>query len=172
MTSRLRRVAVTTLALVGSAVAGPVGADTVFLSTQLRPIEEAQKVREVILKDFTGPVQFIPEDTGPFLNRVKAEAQAKKVAVSLLGALHSDLPPLVEVGALDPLDDLLPKLADRKLVPAFVDLGKMGTGHQVYVPWMQATYIMAASKKALPYLPKGANVQHLSYAELRQWAKS
>ena len=82
MTSRLRRVAVTTLALVASAVAGPVGADTVFLSTQLRPIEEAQKVREVILKDFTGPVQFVSEDTGPFLNRVKAEAQAKKVAVS------------------------------------------------------------------------------------------
>src|SRR5215467_2867066 len=160
-----KRIGAIALALVGSLLAGSAGAETVFLSTQLRPIEEAQKVREVILKDFKGPVQFVPEDTGPFLTRLKAEAQTKKVAVSLLGALHSDLLPLVEIGALDPLDDVLAKLADRKLVPGLVDLGKMGTGHQVYVPWMQATYIMAASKKALPHLPKGANLQHLSYAE-------
>jgi multiple sugar transport system substrate-binding protein len=165
-------VAAPALALVGLLLAGSAGAETVFLSTQLRPIEEAQKVREVILKDFKGPVQFVPEDTGPFLTRVKAEAQTKKVAVSLLGALHSDLPPLVEIGALDPVDDVVGKLGDRKLVPSLVELGKMGTGHQVYVPWMQATYIMAASKKALPHLPKGANLQRLSYAELGQWAKS
>ena len=30
----------------------------VFLSTQLRPIEEAQKMRQVILKGFSGQVQF------------------------------------------------------------------------------------------------------------------
>ena len=34
----------------------------VFLSTQLRPIEEAQKMRQVILKGFSGQVQFVPED--------------------------------------------------------------------------------------------------------------
>ena len=36
--------------------------DIVFLSTQLRPIEEAQKVRSVILKDFSGKVNYVTEE--------------------------------------------------------------------------------------------------------------
>jgi len=36
--------------------------DLVFLSTQLRPIEEAQKVREVILKGAPAPVTYVTED--------------------------------------------------------------------------------------------------------------
>src|SRR3990172_7453954 len=34
----------------------------VWLSTQLRPVQEAEKVRGVILADFPGTVEFIPED--------------------------------------------------------------------------------------------------------------
>ncbi len=32
---------------------------------------------------------------------------------------------------------------------AVVTLAHLGTDHLQYVPWMQATYIMAANKKAL-----------------------
>jgi multiple sugar transport system substrate-binding protein len=37
---------------------------------------------------------------------------------------------------------------------------------------MQATYVMAASKEALKYLPEGADVNTLTYAQLAQWAKT
>ena len=40
----------------------------------------------------------------------------------------------------------------------------------MYVPWTQSTYIMAANKKALPYLPKGAKLDALTYDQLAQWA--
>ena len=40
----------------------------------------------------------------------------------------------------------------------------------MYVPWMQATYIMAASKKALQYLPEGAKLETLTYSQLGEWA--
>ena len=49
-------------------------------------------------------------------------------------------------------------------------LGKLGTGHQMYIPWMQATYFMVANKQALPYLPKGANLNALTYDQLAAWA--
>ena len=45
-------------------------------------------------------------------------------------------------------------------------LGKLGTAQQLYIPWMQATYIMAANKKALPYLPAGADINALTYEQL------
>jgi multiple sugar transport system substrate-binding protein len=56
-------------------------------------------------------------------------------------------------------------------VPAgMVTLAHLGTDHLQYVPWMQATYIMAASKQALQYLPTGAKLDSLTYEQLGQWA--
>ena len=49
-------------------------------------------------------------------------------------------------------------------------LGKLGTAHQLYIPWMQASYIMVANKEALAYLPDGADINALSYDQLALWA--
>ncbi|MGH2625873.1 MAG: hypothetical protein ACRDHY_04395, partial [Anaerolineales bacterium] len=46
--------------------------ELVWLSTQLRPVGEAERVRGVILEDFPGAVEFVPEDEGPFHDRVSA----------------------------------------------------------------------------------------------------
>ena len=37
---------------------------------------------------------------------------------------------------------------------------------------MQATYVMAANKEALPYLPAGADVNALTYEQLIEWGKN
>jgi multiple sugar transport system substrate-binding protein len=62
------------------------------------------------------------------------------------------------------------QLGDRAFNPTFVELGKLGTDEQMYVPWIQASYIMAANKEALEHLPDGANIQSLTYEQLEQWA--
>jgi multiple sugar transport system substrate-binding protein len=51
-------------------------------------------------------------------------------------------------------------------------LGKLGGDKQMYIPWMQATYVMAARKEALQYLPAGADVNALTFAQLKDWAKA
>ncbi len=71
------------LSAVGSALlvaglisAGAAGAENlVLLSTQLRPIEEAQKMRNVILKDFRGKVDYVTEQPAQLPVRIKAEQQ-------------------------------------------------------------------------------------------------
>jgi len=150
--------AVGCVAALASARQADAQQDVVFLSTQLRPIEEAQKVREVILKDFKGKVTYLVEEPSPFDVRVRAEGQAGKRTISLVGALHGELSALQPTGNLDSLDDVVAKLADRGVPANLMELGKFGTGNQVYVPWMQATYIMVAKKEALQYLPAGASV--------------
>ena len=65
----------------------------VFLSTQLRPIEEAQKMRQVILKGFSGQVQFVPEDYPVWLNRVLAEAQTGRGTVGVWAGSTGTFPP-------------------------------------------------------------------------------
>jgi multiple sugar transport system substrate-binding protein len=142
----------------------------VFLSTQLRPLEEAQRVRDIILKDGPAGVAFVPEEPPQLSVRVKAEMTAGKHTIGLIGALHGELQPLVAMGALAPLDDMVPKLASRQIPANLMQLGKLGTDHQMYIPWMQATYLMIANKQALPYLPAGASLDTLTYAQLAEWA--
>ena len=146
--------------------------DVTFLSTQLRPVEEAQKVRQVLLKGVPGKVSYLVEEPPQFDVRMKAEGKAGKRTISLAGALHGELQPLVSSGDIEPIDDLAAKLADRGIPQGLMELGKLGTGKQVYIPWMQATYIMVARKEALASLPAGADVNALTYDQLEAWGKA
>jgi multiple sugar transport system substrate-binding protein len=146
--------------------------DVNFLSTQLRPVEEAQKVRQVLLKGVPGKVSYLVEEPPQFDVRMKAEGKAGKRTISLAGALHGELQPLVTSGDIEPIDDIAARLADRGIPQGLMELGKLGTGKQVYIPWMQATYIMVARKEALASLPAGADVNALTYDQLEAWGKA
>jgi multiple sugar transport system substrate-binding protein len=144
----------------------------IFLSTQLRPIEEAQKMRNVILKDFPREVDYVTEQPQQFPVRIEAELREGAHAIDVLGALHGELQPLVKLDVLVPLDDLAGKLGGRSIPDAVLSLGKFGTSHQLYIPWMQASYIMVANKQALPYLPDGADINALTYDQIETWAST
>jgi multiple sugar transport system substrate-binding protein len=145
--------------------------ETIFLSTQLRPVEEATKVRQVILKG--GPAAtYVVDEPAPFTVRMKAETDAGKRTISLVGALHGEIGPLVPMGAVEPIDDIAAKLASAGIAPSLMTLGKLGTDKQQYIPWMQATFVMAAHKSALAHLPAGADVNALTYDQLIAWAKA
>ena len=142
----------------------------IFLSTQLRPIGEAQKMRNLVLEGFPQDVEYITEQPQQLPVRIKAELQEGTHAIDVVGALHGELQPLVLLDALVPLDDLARKLSGRGIPEPLLTLGKLGTAHQLYIPWMQASYIMVANKAALPYLPSGADINALSYDQLAAWA--
>ena len=139
-------------------------AETLFWSSQATPIEETQAIREQVLSGFDGDVSFQPADPGPWLTRIQAELSAGSGSIGVLGALHGDFTPLS-----DNLADL--SGVDASAVsPGFMELGTLGTTEQKYIPWMQATYVMAAHTNALEYLPDGADLMALSYDDLIAWA--
>ncbi|MCL4238630.1 MAG: ABC transporter substrate-binding protein [Anaerolineae bacterium] len=144
----------------------------VFMSTQFNIVEETDKAR-AILADF-GAVDFVPSEEGPLIDLLKAEAEAGSGTVDLVGALHGTFPVLQNEDLLFDLTDLLAGIeAEYELPAAFVELGKMGTAdYQYYIPWMQATYIMAAHMDALQYLPEGADINALTWEQLAAWAKN
>lgn len=156
-----------------TAAPAAVGGSVIFLATQHTPVEEQEKMRNVILKDFTAAkVEFISDADGPFQDRIVAEQKAGKVTLGVLGALHGTFPVLLQANALEDLTSLAAKLKDRPIVKQFMDLGKLGTDKQYYIPWEQATYIMVYNKKALQYLPSGAKVDALTYTQLADWGKN
>lgn len=156
---------------VGALAAGGAQAQSLlFWSTQATPLEEGQKMRDLVLKPFGSPVEFQSMDAGPFNTRIKAELQAGKGAIGLIGGLHGEFT-VYDKNLVD-LSDVAKGLGDVKLNETFAKLGKLGGEQQKYIPWMQATYLMAANKKALEYLPAGADVNALTYDQLIAWGKT
>lgn len=160
----------TTLAAAASGIAllwaaAPADAEVLFWSTQARPAEEAQAMRQQVLSGFEEGVDYQPNEEGPWLTRLQAEDQAGSGSIGVLGALHGNF------SALDP--DKLVDLGDIDATIAsdtFASLAKLGTDTMQYVPWMQASYVMAANRQALDYLPEGADIDALTYDQLIDWA--
>src|SRR5215469_2836269 len=165
--SMFKKFALTSAILLGLLIAEARADELSFLSTQLRPLEEAQKARTQILKGAPMPVAYLPEEPPQLPIHLQADEQGAHT-ISLVGALHGELAPLVTL--LQPLDQQKQLIASSGIPPHIAKLAQLGTDHVMYVPWMQATYIMAASKKALQYLPKGASLTTLTYAQLMEWA--
>lgn len=146
--------------------AGAAQAEVLFWSTQAKPVEETQAMRDQVLSGFDGGADYQANDSGPFLTRLQAELQAGSGTIGVLGALHGDF------AAMDPasLVDLSGiDLGGVTVNPTFLELGKLGTDQQHYLPWMQASYVMAANKKALEFLPDGADIDALTYDQLIAW---
>ena len=139
-----------------------------FWSTQAKPVEETQKMRDQVLSGFEGGVDYQPQDDGPWLTRVQAELQAGSGTIGVLGALHGSLSSL----AADLVDLSDVDLGGAEVNEAYRELATLDTGQQKYLPWMQATYIMAANKKALEFLPEGTDLNTITYDQLIAWSKN
>ncbi len=149
-----------------SALAAPI----LFWSNQGTPVNEQQAIRDTVLSGFSGDVDFQPQDPAPYMTRINAEQKAGKGTIDLIGGLHGDFSSFPD--DLIDLSGIVQSLSGVGVNQTYLALGKLGTNEQKYIPWMQATYIMAANKKALPYLPEGADINALTYDQLIAWAKN
>jgi multiple sugar transport system substrate-binding protein len=150
----------------------------VMLSTQFNTVTESEAVRKEILSGFKiANVDYLGSEIGPFNDRIIAETKTSKGQIGVVGGLHGDFGGFTDLTIFEDLTPLAQKLKDRGIAQEFLDLGKLGTNRQVYIPWMQATYIMGVNKQAFAHLPSGvteANVKegNLTYAQLTAWCKN
>lgn len=161
----------------GPAVSAPVQEIT-FSSTQLNPVQEQEWARNTLLKGFEDEagirVRFVPDTAGPFIDRLLAEARAGRGTVDLAGTLHGDFPLLAAENALRDVAAVLRNLEgrrDRTFIPDLVRAGNINNV-QTFVPWMQATYLIAANRQALQHFPAGRNPQAMTYDDLLQWGEN
>ncbi|MCK4819899.1 extracellular solute-binding protein, partial [bacterium] len=151
----------------------------IFMSTQMTPAKEQAFAKSELLKGFTDEtgieVAFINVEYFEMNTRLSAEVGAKKVTTSLVGELHGGLDVMNSAGLLKDLSGI--KLPNRTFVKSLEDRSVI-KGKKFYVPWLQATYIMAVDKKAFNYLPAGLTSEDVTngtkkwtYDALLEWAK-
>jgi multiple sugar transport system substrate-binding protein len=141
--------------------------DVIFFSTQFTPVEEQDRFRAILAE---GGYDFTVSEEGPLIDLVLAGGGD----VDVVGSLHGTFPPLAREDALMNMIDIAGDLsADRELNAAYIDTGLLGSDDFLYyVPWMQATYIMAAHVDALEFLPEGADVNTLTWEQFGQWCQN
>src|SRR5690606_2339715 len=162
------------LTLITGALASAQDDTITFLSTQFNVVEEADKARAILSTFEGGTVEFVGSEEGPMIDLLRAENETGTGVNDLIGALHGTFPTLVNEDLLFDLSDLLAEIeAEHDVLDSFVELGKMWTtDYQYYVPWMQATYTMAAHRDALEYLPEGADLNALTWEQLAEWCQT
>ena len=153
-----------------TATLGPPAGDVSFFSTQFNVVEEASKFRAILQEG--GNYDFTGSEEGSLVSLVLAGAEAGEGQVDLVGALHGTYPAIDDamMNMTDVVDDLS---ADREFNQAYLETGLLGTeDYLYYVPWMQATYIMAAHNDALQYLPAGADINALTWEQFAEWCQT
>ncbi|WP_327118415.1 ABC transporter substrate-binding protein [Nocardia sp. NBC_01730] len=158
--------ALSATACTGFATSGNGG--MIFLSTQFRPADEAERFRSLLARTASG-VGYVTIEESPFSSQVRSQVDAGSTQIGLLGGLHGDVAPLAD-GYLQDLTGLLADLGDRGWPTEYLRLAKAGTDHTWYIPWATASYVLAAHADALEHLPSGADATSLTYDQFLDWA--
>jgi multiple sugar transport system substrate-binding protein len=154
-----------------STTGGGSASTVVFESTQLTPVDEQQSFLNVVLKGAPASVRFVPASSvNDMVNQLNADQQSGSGKIDIAAATVGDMASVAN--DLIDLSDVAAKLKKTGIPQSLWNQAKLGTGKQLTIPWMQATYVMAANKKALPYLPKGANLNTLTWGQFDAWAKN
>ena len=143
--------------------------EVTMISSQLVPTAEQEMMNNEILANVDGTVTFIGAEPGPFNDQIRAEAEAGEGEISLIGGLDGEFSAFAADGLLMDVSDVAEELADLNINETYLEFGKLGTDQQLYIPWMQATYIMAARNEAMEYLPDGADINSLTWEQFTEW---
>lgn len=157
-----------------SATGNDTGKSFVMASTQFSPVTEQEAMRSKILASWKGAgVEFVTDQEPVIIDRITVEAKAGGTGqIGLVGLENGQFGSLVANSYLQDLTKTADRNKDRKINADMLTLGKFGGTQQLYIPWMQQTYFLAANKQALQYLPTGADVNALTYDQLIAWAKN
>jgi multiple sugar transport system substrate-binding protein len=119
-------------------------------------------------------VRFFTDAEGPYTDRLIAETRAGRGTIDVTGTLHGIFPVFLTENALRDMKAVQASLdgrRDRTFYKDLRDVSRFGDV-QVFVPWMQATYVMVAHKSAMQYFPRGRNPMRMTYDDLLEWGQN
>jgi multiple sugar transport system substrate-binding protein len=148
--------------------------ETIVLSSRLwsRPAEQEFIINE-ILKPFEEEhnikvaLQIIDDDT--LFDRANVQKSTGHITTDVIIVHAQRMPEWVAGDYVEDLTEIVNGWTDRTFSKGF-DPMTIIDGKRYFVPIGADVYLLAANKKALQYLPEGADVQDLTWEQLVDWA--
>lgn len=149
---------------------------TIVFSSRLWSTPNEQKfIIDEIIKPFeeeTGyRVNFQILDDDTLLQRAAIQQSTGHVTTDIVCAYNARMGEWIDAGYVEDMTDIISKWDDRHFSMTFKANTNKGD-RQYFIPVGADVYLLLANKKALPYLPKGADVQDLTWEEYAAWANN
>lgn len=164
------------LLLVLTVVAFAFAKDTLVVTSRLwsAPSEKEFIINEVI-KPFEEAndceVKFSTLDDTAILDQVKVQTQTGNITTDVIVVYCSNMPEWVEGGLVQNLTALSDTWTDRTFSAGY-DSMTVFDGQRYFLPIGADVYLFIANKKALPYMPEGADIASLTWEEVVEWANA
>lgn len=151
-----------------------VGKRTLVFDSRLwSPPHEQEFVINEVLKPFGQEnncvVNFSIIDDDTLLKRAKLQKDTGNVTTDLVIAYASRFPEWVRGDYVEDIGGVVAGWRDRTFSSGINSMAVIN-GRQYFVPIASDVYLLCANKKALKYLPSGADVQNITWEQFADWA--
>ncbi|HHF08583.1 MAG: extracellular solute-binding protein [Kosmotoga sp.] len=152
------------------------GKETLVVVSRLwTPPSEKEFVINEILKPFEEmygvEVKFSTLDDQKILEQVKLQQETGNITTDVIIAYAANMPEWVDNGYVVDLTDVVSQWTDRHFSKG-LDSMTVFNGKRYFLPIGADVYLFIANKKALPYLPEGADIQNLTWEQVAEWANA
>lgn len=148
--------------------------NTLVLSSRLWSVPTEQEfVINEILKPFEEEhgvkINFQVMDDTTMLQRAQVQQETDHVTTDVIIAYVANMQDWINKDYVVDMTDLIGSWTDRHFAETFKANTHMG-GKQYFIPVGADVYLTLANKKALPYLPAGADIDSLTWDQYAEWA--
>ena len=145
----------------------------IFSSSLWSQPSQRQYIRDHIVKDFIResgiPVKFEYVDGEVALKRAYLQKEIGGVKMDIVTIHSGKMPIWINNGFVQDLTPYIKDWTDITFFPLF-NKSAIRDGKTYFMPVVSDVYILIATKKALKYLPEGADVNTLTWEQFVQWS--
>ncbi|MBA7499414.1 sugar ABC transporter substrate-binding protein [Candidatus Atribacteria bacterium HGW-Atribacteria-1] len=152
------------------------GGEVLSFSSRLwSPPAEQEFIIEYVIKPFEKEnnctVNFQILDDIKLLERAELQLKTDHPTMDIVCAYVANMPEWIENGYIEDLTPYVESWDDRTFSPTF-EYGTNFEGKQYFVPVGADVYLTIANKKALEYLPSGADLDKLTWEDFAKWSNA
>lgn len=152
------------------------GGETLVFSSRLWSVPAEQEfIIENVIKPFEKEnnciVNFQIMDDVKLLDRAEIQQKTAHVTTDIVCAYVANMWEWIEKGYVEDLTPYVESWNDRNFSPAF-EYGTNFEGKQYFIPVGADVYLTIANKKALEYLPSGADIDKLTWEDFAKWSNA
>jgi len=105
------------------------------------------------------------------LQRVEIQQKSKNYIADIIISHSGNMSQWIDYGYVESLNPIMKDWKNREIIPAF-NKNTSKDGKTYFIPIAADVYLLMANKKAMPYLPKGVDINDITWVQLVQWAKN
>lgn len=105
------------------------------------------------------------------IKRAKLQKETGNISIDLIISHTGDMPNWVEKKYVQDITEIASGFTERTFIPAF-DAETKFDGKTYYLPIAADVYLLLANIKAMDYLPKGYNIEELTWEQYANWSNA